>query len=235
MRRWFLPLLFVQALSVLAQQPTAVPAPAVPTQPSVRFSFDWSQGFPWQTYSVTVQSDGKCRFDGTPHADETNDTDPYQQDFTMSAANRQKIFDLAQKLNYFRGDFASPMKRIAQTGQKTLQYQSPQVRGSATYNWSQNPDVEELTRLFTAISTTIDFGRKLAFQYRFDKLGMDKLLKELEDQQASHGVEELAIIAPMLRKIANDPNLMNISRQSAERLLHNQGQPAAPGQNPASR
>jgi hypothetical protein len=38
----------------------------------------------------------------------------------------------------------------------------------------------------------------------------------------------------MLRKIANDPNLMNISRQSAERLLHNQGQPAAPAPNPAS-
>ena len=66
----------------------------------------------------------------------------------MSAANRQKIFDLAQKLNYFQGDFASPMKHIAQTGQKTLQYQSPQIQGSATYNWSQNPDVEELTRLF---------------------------------------------------------------------------------------
>ncbi len=61
---------------------------------------------------------------------ETNDTDPYQQDFTMSAANRQKIFDLAQKLNYFQGDFASRMKHIAQTGQKTLQYQSPQVQGS---------------------------------------------------------------------------------------------------------
>jgi hypothetical protein len=234
MRRWFLTVLFVQALSVLAQQPAAVSVPVVPTQASVRFSFDWSQGFPWQTYSITVQSDGKTRFDGTPHADGTNETDPYQQDFTMSAANRQKIFDLAQKLNYFQGNFASPMKHIAQTGQKTLQYQSPQVHGSATYNWSQNPDVEELTRLFAAIAMTIDFGRKLAFQYRYDKLGMDKLLKELEDQQAGHGVEELAIIAPMLRKIVNDPNLMNISRQSAERLLHNQGQPAVPAQNPAS-
>ena len=221
------------ASSLLAQQFSPPPAP-VPTQASVRFSFDWSQGFPWQTYSIAVQSDGKARFDGTPHADGTNDTDPYQQDFTMSAANRQKIFDLAQKLNYFRGDFASPMKHIAQTGQKTLQYQSPQVQGSTTYNWSQNPDVEELTRFFSAIAMTIDFGRKLAFQYRFDKLGMDKLLKGLEDQQASHGVEELAIIAPMLRKIVNDPNLMNISRQSAERLLHSINQPTAPAPNPAS-
>ncbi len=200
----------------------------------MRFSFDWSQGYPWQTYSITVQSDGKARFDGTPHADETNDTDPYQQDFTVSAANRQKIFDLTQKLNYFQGDFASRMKNIAQTGKKTLQYQSPQAQVSTTYNWSQNTDVEELTRLFTAIATTIDFGRKLAFQYRFDKLGMDKLLKELEAQQASHGVEELAIISPMLRKIANDPNLMNISRQSAERLLRSLNQPAATALNPAA-
>jgi len=227
-------LVILVASSLLAQQSSPPPAPVAPPQASVRFSFDWNQGFPWQTYSITVQSDGKSSFNGTPHADETNDTDPYQQDFTMSAANRQKIFELAQKLNYFRGDFASPMKHIAQTGQKTLQYQSPQLQGSATYNWSQNADVEELTRLFGAIAMTIDFGRKLAFQYRFDKLGMDKLLKELEDMQASHGVEELAIIAPMLRKIVNDPNLMNISRQSAERLLHYQGQPTAPAQNPAS-
>jgi hypothetical protein len=227
-------LLILLVAPVLLAQQSSPPAASSPAQASVRFSFDWSQGFPWQTYSITVQSDGKTRFDGTPHADGTNDTDPYQQDFNMSAANRQKIFDLAQKLNYFQGNFASPMKHIAQTGQKTLQYQSPQVHGSSTYNWSQNPDVEELTRLFAAIAMTIDFGRKLAFQYRYDKLGMDKLLKELEDQQASHGVEELAIIAPMLRKIVNDPNLMNISRQSAERLLHNQGQPAVPAQNPAS-
>jgi hypothetical protein len=232
--KWqFLSLLFVSSLCVPAQQPSPSSA-AVPGQASVRFSFDWSQGYPWQTYSITVQSDGKARFDGTPHADETNDTDPYQQDFTMSAANRQKIFDLTQKLNYFQGDFASRMKNIAQTGKKTLHYQSPQAQNSTTYNWSQNTDVEELTRLFTAIATTIDFGRKLAFQYRFDKLGMDKLLKELEAQQASHGVEELAIISPMLRKIANDPNLMNISRQSAERLLRSLNQPAATAPNPAA-
>src|SRR5271163_3136690 len=103
-------LLFLLVAPVLlAQQPAPVPVPAVPTQASVRFSFDWNQGFPWQTYSITVQSDGKARFNGTPHADETNDTDPYQQDFTVSAANRQKIFNLTQKLNYFQGDFASRM------------------------------------------------------------------------------------------------------------------------------
>ena len=42
-----------------------------------------------------------------PAPDETNDTDAYQQDFTMSDANRQKIFELAQKLHYFQGDYDS--------------------------------------------------------------------------------------------------------------------------------
>ena len=79
---------------------------------------------------------------------------------------------------------------------------------------------------------TIDYGRKLAFQYRFDKLGMDERLKELQDLQASHEVEEIGIIAPILRKIVNDPNMMNISRQTAKHLLTMNGSGLA-AQNPA--
>lgn len=233
MNRWYLLLCFLPALWLSAQTPSTTPS-ASPPQASVRFSFDWTQGFPWQSYSITVQSDGKSHFDGLPHADETNDSDAYQQDFTMSDANRQKVFELAQKLHYFQGDYDSHLKHVAQTGKKTLQYQSPQANGSTTYNWSQNSDVQQLTNLFTGIAMTIDFGRKLAFQYRFDKLGMNQRLKELEDLQASHGVEELQIVAPMLRKIWQDPNLMNISRDSAHRLLLIIDQPASAAQNPAT-
>ena len=146
----------------------------------------------------------------------------------MSEANRQKVFELAQKLNYFQGDFDSHLKHIAQTGIKTLQYDSAQVKGSTTYNWSKDPNIEELTRFFGAVSMTVDYGRKLTFQYRFDKLGMDKRMKELEDLQASHGVEELQIIKPILRKIATDPNLMNISRESARKLLLSTEPPPPP-------
>jgi hypothetical protein len=151
----------------------------------------------------------------------------------MSEVNRQKIFELSQKLNYFHGDFDSHLKHIAQTGRKTLEYRSPQIQGATTYNWSQNADVEELTKLFEAIAMTIDYGRKLAFQYRFDKLGMDERLKELQDLQASHEVEEIGIIAPILRKIVNDPNMMNISRQTAKHLLQTMNGSGLAAQNPA--
>ena len=199
----------------------------------MRFAFDWSQGIPWQKYSIAVQSDGKAHFDGTPNDDGTHNTDPYHQDFSMSEANRQKVFELTRKLNYFRGDFDSHLKHIAQTGSKTLEYRSPQPQGTTTYNWSQNADVEELTKLFQAIAMTIDYGRKLAFQYRFDKLGMDDRLKELQDLQASHEVAELSIIAPILHKIADDPNMMNISRQAAKQLLQTMNGGGLAARNPA--
>ena len=180
-----------------------------------------------------MQPDGKTHFSGVPHPDETNDTDTFQQDFTMSEANHQKILELAQKLDYFQQDYDAHLKHVAFTGKKTLQYSSPQIKGSSTYNYSQNADVEELTRIFLGIATTIDIGRKLTFQYRFDKLGMNQRLQELQDLYTSHRAEELTAIVPILRKIAGDPNMMNISREIARHLLHSINQPVVAAQNPA--
>lgn len=214
--RFFLALLLsLSAASASARQTTAPTA----DQASVWFDFAWDLGIPWQRYSIQVQTDGKTHFNGTPNPSLGSDADPVQQDFTMSEANRQKIFDLARKLNYFQGDFDSHLKRIAQTGSKTLMYKSAQVQGSSTYNYSQNPEVQQLTKLFLGLATTLDYGRKLAWNYRFDKLGMNQTLSELEQLQTGHQVEELSAIEPILRKIAGDPSLMHISRQSAQHLL----------------
>jgi hypothetical protein len=216
-------------LSTPAQQPTT-PLPVASDQASVEFNFEWIQGIPWQSYSIQVQADGKTHFAGTPNPSQGGDDDPFQQDFIMSEANRQKTFDLAKKLNFFRVDFDSHLKRIAQTGAKTLVYKSAQVQGSSTYNYSPNPDAQQLTQLFLGLATTLDFGRKLAFQYRFDKLGMDQLLRQLEEQQSSHQAEELSAIEPILRKIADDPSLMHITRQSAQHLLKTIEVPGAAAQ-----
>ena len=162
----------------------------------------------------------------------------YSQEFTFSDANRQRIFDLAKALDYFHGDLEAKLKNIAKTGQKTLEYHGKGASGgqaistSATYNYSSNPDVQELTRLFQAVATTIDFGRKLAFQYRFDKLGLDARLNSLQEMQASHFAEELQAIEPILQKIASDPNMMHINRVTAKQLLKSIGPTVAP--NPVS-
>jgi hypothetical protein len=234
MKRLFFVLFLLTGSLLLAQQ-SATPPASPNAGTSVTYLFSWPQGVPWTKYSITVQSNGKTHFGGTPQADPSDtDTDPFDQDFTMWDSTRQKIFELAQKLNYFQGNFDAHIKHIAQTGSKTLEYQSPQVHGASTFNYSQNPDVQTLNRIFSGIATTFDYERKLTFQYRYDKLGMDQRLKELEELQASHEVEELHVLGPMLRKIAADPNLMNITRQSAKHILQKISEPdstaPAPGQ-----
>ena len=227
---------FLGALGAAAQvvhQVTPVPQP---TGSYVAFKFDWDQGRPWLNYTITADDAGNTHFEGIGNAVESGDGDAFAQDFTMSAANRQKIFELAKKAGYFQGNLEAKQKNIARTGQKMLQYRGPVADGgetkstSATYNYSPSSEVQELTRIFQAIALTIDFGRKLAFKYRFDKLGVDAELKSLQDMQASHLVEELQAIEPILQKIASDPNMMHINRVTAKQLLNS----IAPGMPPSA-
>jgi hypothetical protein len=221
------------AAAQVVHQLTPVPQP---TGSYVVFKFDWDQGVPWVRYSIAVDDAGNTHFEGVGNPGENGDNDSFSENFTMSDLNRLKIFELAKKANYFQGNLEAKSKNLAKTGQKTLEYhgKSPDggqtVTGSATYNYSPNTDVEELTRLFQAIATTLDFGRKLAFQYRFDKLGMDARLKSLQDLQASHYAEEMQAIEPILQKIASDPNMMHINRVTAKQLLHSASPTAAQGQ-----
>jgi hypothetical protein len=223
---------FLVAISAGAQVLHEVVPVESPTGSYIVFKFDWDQGRPWLNYTISVDDAGSTHFEGVGNPIENGDSDTYSQDFIMSAANRQKIFELAKKADYFQGNLEAKQKNIAKTGQKILQYHGKPGGGgpahsSATYNYSPNSDVEELTRIFQAIATTLDFGRKLAFQYRFDKLGMDARLKSLQDLQASHYVEELQSIGPILQKIASDPNMMHINRMTAKQLLNSAGAPSA--------
>jgi len=224
------------AISACAQDVRELTLIEPPTGALVTFKFDWDQGRPWLRYSIAVDDAGNAHFEGAGNPVESGDGDTFAQDFTMTDANRQKIFELAKKLDYFQGNFEAKQKNIAKTGQKTLEYGGPAtgsgqpIAHASTYNYSPNADIQELTRLFQAIATTVDYGRKLTFQYRFDKLGMDAQLKSLQDMQASHYVEELQAIEPILQKIADDPNMMHINRVTARQLLKTMGITGIPNQ-----
>lgn len=217
------------ALGAAAQVVHQVTTVDPPTGSYVAFKFDWDQGRPWLKYTISVDDAGNTHFEGVGNPVDSGDGDGFTQDFTMTVANRQKIFELAKDADYFRGNLEAKQKNIAKTGQKILEYHGRTPAGgqaintSATYNYSPNSDVQALTRIFQSIATTLDFGRGLAFQYRFDKLGLDARLKSLQDMQASHYVEELQAIEPILQKIASDPNMMHINRVTAKQLLNSMG------------
>ena len=238
MRLWLIQMGIVASLLAASCVSAQVVHDVVPVPPPagsyVAFKFNWQQGRPWLKYTITVDDAGNAHFEGVGNPIESGDSDSFAQDFNVSDVSRQKIFDLAKKANYFQGELEAKQKNIAKTGQKTLEFHGKSSSGgaavdsSATYNYSTNADVQELTRFFQAVAMTVDFGRKLAFQYRFDKLGLDARLYSLQEMQASHFAEELQAIEPILQKIANDPNMMHINRVTAKQLLKSIGPSAAP-------
>ncbi len=171
-------------------------------------------------FGVAVESTGKAAYVSEPKATPDNAPgDPYIVKFVMSQATRQRIFELARAASYFQGDFAYTKGNIANTGAKTLSYADEGRCSQTTYNWSMNPAIQQLTAIFQGISNTLEFGRRLAFLHRFDKLGLDAELKSMEDEAARGDLTELQAVEPVLRNIFNDHGVMNLARERAARLL----------------
>jgi hypothetical protein len=186
---------------------------------TVRFTFDFPGSEPAH-YVISVSEDGSASYDSdgklSPQSDEG---DPFHSDFTMSASNRTRIFDLTKRAHYFEGEIDSKKKNLASTGTKTLTYKDAQKSTRATYNYSPVPAVQELTAFFQSLSTTLEFGHRLDYYFHYQKLALDEELKKMEEMANSGGLEEISSVAPILQRIGDDPAVINAVRARAQRLL----------------
>jgi hypothetical protein len=185
--------------------------------PTVTFTLAFPNASPAR-YSIAVSADGRAAYQSDPES-EANTGEPYMYRFTIDSENRNKIFDAAKQLKYFNQDFEFRKGKIAFTGNKTLAYKDGDRDFTSTYNWSSNPTVQQLTDLFEGIAETMEFGRRLDYYHAHDKLGLDAELKRLQEMEKGHQLAEIQAIAPILKAIAADTNVLNISRRRAEAIL----------------
>ena len=87
------------------------------------------------------------------------------------------------------------------------------------------PAVQELTTFFQGLSTTLEFGRRLDYYLRYQKLALDEELKKMEEMSNSGELDEISAVAPVLQKIVDDPAVIKVVRARAQRML----QPAGTG------
>ena len=221
---------FLNALSILglmgllpvsAQGPNTIPEH--PGTPTVRFEQFWEPATP-QDFIIIVTNLGVARYSSrNPTHPETQGANPtlpdYHIEFNLSPASQTRIFKLASQANYFDGDFDFKKHPVAATGTKTLTYADPIRHSETTYNWSENTAIDQLTRLFEGISSTLEHGRRLEFLHRYDKLGLEDELKGMEEAAQNHDLAELQAIRPTLETVAGDSSVLNIARQRARRLL----------------
>jgi len=216
---------------------------------SVVFKFSWKYGKP-SDYIVTVHRNGQVDYVSDDHslsptqernqpvesnseqsvqAADAASQDRFTKQFQATDAVRDKVFTLAEQVKFFDGQFEFTAHPVAQTGSKTLEYQNATRHTSTTYNYSENLSIQALTEIFQGISLTIESGRKLDFDRRFDKLSLHQDLKAMDELSKDGHLYEVQAIAPVLQRISNDRTVLHIAQQTAQRILVRAGlAPPAP-------
>jgi hypothetical protein len=186
---------------------------------TVSFTLDFPGANPGH-YEIFVTDDGQGSYRSNGQLDEQSGPgDPAPLQFTLSDKVRKQIFDLAQRAHYFSGKVDSGRKNIANTGAKTLTYKDAQRNTQATYNYSLVAPVQQLTAIFQGLSTTLEFGRRLGYFHKYEKLALEQDLQRMEQLQKDNSLGDVQAIATVLNEIANDQSVINVSRARALRLL----------------
>lgn len=152
------------------------------------------------------------------------DEDAGASSFQVGATLRTKIFDLAAQLHHFQGLDLDVHRKIAYLGEKTFRWESGSEIHETKFNYTLNPAAEQLLQIFEGLARQQEHADLIARRMRYDRLGVNDALLQLESDLNRSLLPEPQRLLPMLDQIAGDPKFVDIARQRArslaERLRH---------------
>ena len=161
-------------------------------------------------YSVTIDRTG-----ATEYREDPKDDSPIQ--FHLNESDTGQIFDLAAKLDHFERKLESPAK-VAHMGDKTLHYEDGSVSGTTTFNYTEDLDGRMITDWFERISETERHLIELQRVVKYDKLGVNDALIQLEitlDHKRLIAPEQFL---PMLDRVVKNESFMHLARERAANI-----------------
>ena len=167
-------------------------------------------------YSVTVWEDGRAIYRTAP-----DDESPVK--FQISADSAGRIFQLAEKLDWFKDRKLDSGRKVAFMGKKTFAYTKSDntnaPRTEASFNHTEVPEALELASLFERTSQTNEHLIRLQNMIRFDRLGVVKELLQIETDLDSGRLLGAGQLTPVLEKIQKDRSLVNVAQERAVQIL----------------
>jgi hypothetical protein len=206
-------------LAVLACAPVLFAA----SYPRITFTKTFKGSTP-EFYSVEISRDG------TGIYKEAVD-DPHPISFRLSDAATADLFDRLEKAGGAQKPVESNLK-VANMGQKTIRFEDGQRKHEVSFNYSLDPNVQLIADVFERISETQQHFINLERSIRFDRLGVNKLVLQIEaalDRQRILGHDALL---PLLDRVAKSDSFMHMTRERAARVaeaLRNAKKPDAAG------
>jgi hypothetical protein len=173
----------------------------------------YSKNFPGSVpayASVELQHDGSAVYKEAP-----DDDQPVS--FKLSPAETGEIFTLAGKLDHFKRPLESNLK-VANMGEKVFRYQNGTAKHEVKFNFSLDENAKLLLDVFEKITESQQLLFNLERTVKFDKLGVQKSLLQLEsawDRKRLVGPERFL---PLLDRVVKNDSYLNIARDRAAAL-----------------
>lgn len=173
----------------------------------------YSKSFPGSVpafVSIELLSTGEGVYKEAPE-----DEDPI--DFKLPADDTKQIFDLAEKLERFKRPLESNLK-VAQMGVKTFRYEQGSVKNEQKFNYSVDLDAQALLDWFERLTETQRLHFDLERTAKFDRLGVNKTLLQIEAAYDRNRLVGLHRFLPLLDRVAKNDSYLHMARERAATL-----------------
>lgn len=170
----------------------------------------YSKSFPGSTPALVVvwiDRGGNGEYNDSPA-----DQPPVR--LQLEPSETDAIFSLAEKLGCFSRPLESGLK-VAFMGTKTFRYEDGATKHEVKFNYSQDLDAQLLLGWFERINETAQHVINLERTAKFDHLGVDQALLQLQITFERNQLVAARQLLPILDRIAKNASLFNRARERA--------------------
>lgn len=160
--------------------------------------------------SVEVRKDGSAVY-----KEAIDDEDPVA--FRVAPTDVEMLLGLADTLDRFQRPLESGLK-VANMGQKTFTWQAGAEKHETTFNYSMDENARTLQDWFERITETQQLMFSLERTARFDKLGVNKSLLQLESAYDRKRLISPERFLTLLDRIAKNDSYLHMARERAAAL-----------------
>jgi hypothetical protein len=199
------------AIALLVSSPVA-PASQPAEGATITFRKIFKSSYP-EFVEIKLNENGSATYD-IRQLDEPSSPVAFQ----VGAPLVQKIFSLAAKLHNFQGMDLEVHRRIANLGEKTLQYERAGETHEVKFNYTLDDSATQLLNLFEGLSRQENDLSTLMRVMRYDRLGVNDAVGQLETDFNNKLLPEPERLLPALDQVAADDTYLDIARQRAHNL-----------------
>lgn len=209
MKVWIAALALSLALPAAHSQSTPATGPY-----GLTFVYD-RMGLNVPHWQIKITPHSPAEYTGKP----TNGVDPGIIFFALSDKGSARLDDLLLRSHDMQ-PCETKSKGIANMGQKMIDF-APEggAASHCSFNFTDNKPLSEAADYLLAIANTIQTGAELDRLHRYDRLGVDAVIRRLAADVKEHRAAEVVAIQPTLQRLVEDEALMERVRARAQELL----------------